>query len=644
MALCLIAAALLLIGTASAAAPQAAFNSNTTSGAAPLTVQFTGASAGGTPNGWAWFFGDETYGDAWTPVNTSAGWSARGGHTSVVMPNGSIILMGGIDGGSRNDVWLSTDNGATWENITPQDPNDIWSGRYGHAAVAVNDTIVLMGGMNVMGDEYTLKNDVWQSRDYGATWTCVNTSPGWLARYAHTSVAMPDGSIVLMSGTTGSGLKDVWKSPSSGRTWERMTDITDSAEWPGEGPTSVVLPDGSIVIMGGAGSSGRVWKSTDGGAIWTELSNPGEGYSRYSHTSVAMPDGSIVIMGGWYRGLKNDVWRSTDNGTTWTQVTEHAEWSPRLGHTSVAMPDGSIVLMGGDGSTSDVWRLETAGSNARNPTHTYTAAGTYTVTLQAYNDDGYNATRQVITVTEPAPTAAFTGTPTSGTVPLAVEFTDASAGSPIVWNWSFGDGTWHNTTDPAERNATHTYTSAGTYTVSLTASNAVGSDTHTEADYITVSAAPVLPVANFSADPTTGTAPLTVTFTDTSTGGPTVWNWSFGDGAWHNTTDAAERNPTHTYAAAGNYTVSLTVDNADGTDTHTETGYITVTGSTPTVTPTAAPTSRPVYSGGGGGGGSTGGPDGYNVGGDSAVSKVTVTGTGLETLILTGWKQPSPGS
>ncbi|MCC7555120.1 MAG: PGF-pre-PGF domain-containing protein [Methanoculleus marisnigri] len=86
----------------------------------------------------------------------------------------------------------------------------------------------------------------------------------------------------------------------------------------------------------------------------------------------------------------------------------------------------------------------------------------------------------------------------------------------------------------------------------------------------------------------------------------------------------------------------MTASNAAGSDTHTETGYITVTGPTPT--PTAAPTSRPVYSGGGGGGGSTAGPDGYNVGGDSAVSKVAVTGTGLKTFIITGWKQSSPGA
>ena len=72
MTLCLIAATLLLIGTASAAAPDAAFSSNTISGAAPLTVDFTDTSAD-DPDGWAWFFGDETYSEPWTEANASPG-------------------------------------------------------------------------------------------------------------------------------------------------------------------------------------------------------------------------------------------------------------------------------------------------------------------------------------------------------------------------------------------------------------------------------------------------------------------------------------------------------------------------------------------------------------------------------------------
>ncbi len=80
-----------------------------------------------------------------------------------------------------------------------------------------------------------------------------------------------------------------------------------------------------------------------------------------------------------------------------------------------------------------------------------------------------------------APTADFAGAPTSGEYPLAVQFTDASAGDPTSWSWTFGDGGTSTAQNPS-----HTYTAAGVYTVSLTATNAQGSDTATKTDYITV--------------------------------------------------------------------------------------------------------------------------------------------------------------
>ncbi len=80
------------------------------------------------------------------------------------------------------------------------------------------------------------------------------------------------------------------------------------------------------------------------------------------------------------------------------------------------------------------------------------------------------------------------------------------------------------------------------------------------------------PIANFTASPLTGSAPLTVNFTDTSTGSPTSWNWSFGDGM-----NSTEQNPSHIYAAAGTYDVSLTAANAGGSNATVKAGYVTVT-------------------------------------------------------------------
>ncbi|MEP6639748.1 MAG: PKD domain-containing protein [Chloroflexota bacterium] len=85
---------------------------------------------------------------------------------------------------------------------------------------------------------------------------------------------------------------------------------------------------------------------------------------------------------------------------------------------------------------------------------------------------------------------------------------------------------------------------------------------------------PSAPVANFSGTPTSGTAPLAVAFHNSSTGSPTSWSWTFGDGG-----ASTAQNPTHTYGAAGTYTVSLTVANSAGSNTLTRAGYVSVNAS-----------------------------------------------------------------
>lgn len=226
-----------------------------------------------------------------------------------------------------------------------------------------------------------------------------------------------------------------------------------------------------------------------------------------------------------------------------------------------------------DQSTGDVtswsWNFgDGATSTLQNPGHSYANAGSYTVSLTVTGPGGSDTETKTnyITVTT-APTAAFSGSPTSGNAPLTVSFTDQSTGSPTSWSWNFGDGG-----SSTAQNPSHSYASAGTYTVALTVSNSCGSDTETKVNYITVSEAPCNPpVANFSGSPTTGTAPLNVNFTDQSTNSPTSWSWDFGDGG-----TSTAQNPSHTYSAVGTYTVSLTATNSCGSDTETKVNYITV--------------------------------------------------------------------
>lgn len=400
----LLSGLLLIFGLASAQAPSAGFTCTPT-GAGSLTISCTDQSTG-NPTGWAWFFGDETYSQAWTPQTAGAGWPARQMHSSVSTPNGSIVLMAGYAGTSsvylfdnKNDVWRSVDSGATWTEINPNAP---WNKRVEQSSVRMPDgSIILMGG----ADLNNYYHDVWRLMPNSETWIPQNAGAPWTARYAHSSVVTPDGVIVLMGGHDSSGLKnDVWQSMDYGITW---TLQNASAAWyPREGPSSVAMSDGSIVLMGGWNGNrfNDTWRSTDNGKIWT-LMNSCPGWSeRYFSTSVAMPDDSIVLMGGNIAtgsSITNDVWRSKDNGSTWTLVNANPGWSVRSSHTSVAMPNGSIVLMGGgstDGLKNDVWQLMPVGSTAQNPSHTYTAPGTYPVTLQVYNADGYNSVRSNVTV------------------------------------------------------------------------------------------------------------------------------------------------------------------------------------------------------------------------------------------------------
>ncbi len=142
--------------------------------------------------------------------------------------------------------------------------------------------------------------------------------------------------------------------------------------------------------------------------------------------------------------------------------------------------------------TSWAWDFDNNGSTdstAQNPLFTYTGAGTYTVALTATNAAGSDPVTKASLITvspPPAPVANFSGTPTSGAMPLTVAFTDLSTNGPTGWAWTFGDGGTSTLQNPS-----HTYALNGTYTVALTASNGTGPNTLTRVAYITVAGAVV---------------------------------------------------------------------------------------------------------------------------------------------------------
>ncbi|HEY4798032.1 MAG TPA: PKD domain-containing protein, partial [Bacteroidia bacterium] len=209
------------------------------------------------------------------------------------------------------------------------------------------------------------------------------------------------------------------------------------------------------------------------------------------------------------------------------------------------------------GATSWNWNFGDPSSAAntsvlQNPSHIYTAAGTYSVTQISYNAGCADTIIKTITV-DAQPVSTFSATTACFNNPTL--FTDLSTGNPVLWNWSFGDNT-----DTTLQNPSHTYNASGTYPVTLIATSANGcKDT-----FLTIVVVNPLPFSNFSS--TTVCVGSPTCFSDStkiSSGSITGWSWNFGDPTCGNNISNFQ-NPCHTYCAPGNYVVLLTGTSNNG--------------------------------------------------------------------------------
>ena len=269
--------------------------------------------------------------------------------------------------------------------------------------------------------------------------------------------------------------------------------------------------------------------------------------------------------------------------------------NPRSGTSPLTVSFNASGSNDSDGSIiSYSWTFGDGGSGSGvSPQHTYNSAGTYTARLTVRDDDGATATASTtITVTAPntAPTASMRATPESGTVPLDVLFTSApssdSDGTIVSREWNFGDGATAN-----GFTIHHIYSSAGTYTATLTVTDDDGAS-DTDQVQIVVGAANQAPVAAFSASPTSGPAPLNVSVNAGQSSDPdgtiASYEWSFGDGS-----NGTGQTASHTFSTPGAYSITLTVTDNAGAKTSTSSS-VTVTGSgnsAPTAVVQASPMS-----------------------------------------------------
>jgi len=162
----------------------------------------------------------------------------------------------------------------------------------------------------------------------------------------------------------------------------------------------------------------------------------------------------------------------------------------------------------------------------------------------------------VLSACEPVAATAFSWEPLTPTAGQVLTFTASASGTePITYSWQFGNSDFE-----MGNPSTHTFTMAGMYTVTLTATNACGSEVLTTS--LTVLPPPCQPVtlSTFSWVPLTPTAGQVLTFTASASGTePISYSWALEDGS-----TAAGAVVTHTYALSGTYSVTVTASNACG--------------------------------------------------------------------------------
>jgi PKD repeat protein len=346
-------------------------------------------------------------------------------------------------------------------------------------------------------------------------------------------------------------------------------------------------------------STGRLWVTwTAGNRVWVNHTTGsdtawGTPYALSGYPALNSDDISSLIA---FKGHIGVMWSQQDKTTSpasghlwfavhtdgagdrasdWSVSAIPTSWSPDDHINLKADPDGNIFVA-----------TKTSESSRSNPlvlllkrtlTDATTGAGTWSTAVFGRVSDSHtrpilaldpagNAVHMYATCPQPPNTSGQSGGDVCEKVaPMSSPSFPTGIGTPVIRDHA----------SPKMNDATTTKQNVSPSTGLVVLANDKFTHLYWHAD-VSVGTGPSAPTADFTATPTSGSAPLTVQFTDASAGAPTSYSWNFGDGAAAATTS----NPSHTYTAPGVYDVTLTVGNASGSDSETKSGLITV-GSAP---------------------------------------------------------------
>lgn len=473
--------------------PVPLFSAAPVSGCSPLTVNFTNSTAATLGNVYTWDFGNG---------NTS-GVQSPGSQTYIANLNDSIYTIELVVTGSNGCADSIT------HTVTVH-PNPI------AAFTMSNDTVC------------ALDNIIFTNASYGQTinaWSFGDASTSATANPIHSYLNAGTYTVQLIV-TTAFGCRDT-------ATANVVVDSIPAVAF----SSSVECVGDSTLFTNSTTGNVTIWQWNFGDATSGSTQSPNHLYATSGTFTVTLTATNTA-------GCSSFVTQAVT--VNLVPVAQFASTTACVGQitTFTDQTSGSPIAWSWDyGDASPL-------GNVQNPTHTYATAGTYTTTLIVAAGSGCGDTITGVITVNPIPTAQFTFV--SVCTNDTTDFTSTSLGGPTTFTWDYGDGSPLDVSN--NPNPSHVYSTSGNYNVILTAGYGTGC---THSTTISVAANPRTVPSFTSNVPCLG---LPTNFTDATTNTPTLWQWNFGDASPVNTSQS----PSHTYASAGTYTVSLITQNGFG--------------------------------------------------------------------------------
>jgi PGF-pre-PGF domain-containing protein len=459
----------------------------------------------------------------------------------------------------------------------------------------------------------------------GDAWTAVTIDSGGVGRY--TSLALDSSGNPRIGYQDLSNMKLKYAERNNGLWTNETVDTGNVGAY-----TSLAVDNaGNPGISYYDAAHGSLKYAARSGGLWSATTIDATGNAGY-YTSIAFDDAGNPCI-SYYDRLNRDlkfaskaggIWKreiadSTGDVGMYTSLSLDASGNPRIsyydatsGHLKYAVKTGSV------------WTSENVDTGLNVGLYTSLVLDGEGNPRISFRDGGNGDLKYTVGI--PPLNVNFTASFLNGTAPLHVQFSDTSTGgSPSCWNWSFGDGSWFNSSSATQRNPAHVYERYGTYSVTLIVQNFTTSIALTRPDYITVIAPPETTVPTSSTTPTpldtptplptspdptlsvTPTPELTLSFTPTPSSSPTPEPASsFTPAPSPSVTDVPPPPVISPYPGAI----------SEGGDDVLPAAYQT------TVRPSPGPAGYQIL----------------NVGGDSAVSRVMVTGRDTAGCIVTARK------